>query len=123
VIINSHLHELAVDDALSALSTLSADSAKEKWGRLPAHVKTAVTKVRALSVALVTLRGAAQWLTTEARFWLVVSRRDWQAVKFFADDPLRQQLKANQALDALSSLAMMVASSAGLSTNFYGFMV
>jgi hypothetical protein len=57
VIINSHLHELAVDDALSALSTLSADSAKEKWGRLPAHVKTAVTKVRALSVALVTLRG------------------------------------------------------------------
>lgn len=73
MIINSHLHELAVDDALSALSTLSADSAKEKWGRLPPHVKTAVTKVRDLSVALVTLRGRiAQWLTTEARFWLMM---------------------------------------------------
>jgi len=74
VIINRHLHELAVDDALSALSTLLADSANEKWGRLPAHVKTAVTKV----------------------------------VKFFADDPLRQLLTANQALDALSALALMV---------------
>jgi hypothetical protein len=65
------------------------------------------------------MAAAAQWpgLTTEALIWLVVFRRDWQAVKFFADDPLRQQLKANQALDALSSLAMMVASSAGLSTN------
>ena len=43
--VNSHLHELAVDEALLVLRSLAADSAEEKWGRLPAPVKTAVTKV------------------------------------------------------------------------------
>jgi hypothetical protein len=45
MLVNSHLHELAVDEALLVLRSLSADSAQEKWGRLPAPVKTAVTKV------------------------------------------------------------------------------
>ena len=37
-----------------------------------------------------------------------------QVVKFFADEPLRQQLDAPQALAALASLAIIVASSTGL---------
>lgn len=43
--------------------------------------------------------------------WVVVRR---QVVKFFADEPLRQQLDAPQALAALASLAIIVASSTGL---------
>jgi hypothetical protein len=44
-LINNRLHELELDAACSLLAKLAAECAKDKWGKLPPPVKSAVVKV------------------------------------------------------------------------------
>jgi hypothetical protein len=49
LLINNRLHEFDVGEVCTMLKMLSAECAKDKWGRLPPYLKSAVIKVSVLT--------------------------------------------------------------------------